>query len=161
MTPNENATDTVAEREYIITRDYDAPARLLFEAYSKPEYIKQWFGPACYPVTQCDMDFRVGGRFRFVMTGPDGKLGPPFGGQYLEIVRDRKIVYDNAFEAPGSEKMLITVTFDEAAGKTRLTIHTLFANAAMKDEYLGMGYSQGTGSACDLLGELVARMAAA
>ena len=160
MAANANQNEALAEREFIIVRDYEAPARLLFEAYSKPEHIKQWFGPVDYPVTECEMDFREGGRFRFVMTGPDGELGPPFGGEYLEIVRNRKIVYDNAFEAPGSEKMLVTVTFDEAGGKTRLTINTQFANPAMKVEYLGLGYSEGTNSALDLLGKLLTRMQA-
>ena len=64
----------------------------------------QWFGPKGWPITLCEMDFREGGRFRFAMTGPDGKQNTPFGGEYLEIVPNRKIVYDNAFELPDAPR---------------------------------------------------------
>ncbi len=104
------------------------------------------------------MDFRVGGRYRFAMTGPDGQQGMPFGGEYLEIVPDRKIVYDDSFEAPGSEKMVVTVTFEEDAGRTTLTIHTLFGSVAMKQAHMGAGYEQGVGSGLDQLADLVAGM---
>ena len=60
------------EQELVITRIFDAPARLLFKAYSEPEHIMRWFGPKGWPVTLCEMDFRVGGKFRFAMTGPSG-----------------------------------------------------------------------------------------
>jgi uncharacterized protein YndB with AHSA1/START domain len=108
------------------------------------------------------MDFRVGGRYRFAMTGPDGKQGPPFGGEYLEIVPNRKIVYTNAFEMPGTESMVVTITFDEdkLSGQTTLTIHTLFASVAMKHAHLGMGYEQGLGSSFDQLADVVAELRA-
>ena len=160
MRANENDDESTADRVCVITREYDAPARLLFEAYSKPEHIKKWFGPTGYPVTHCEMDFREGGRFRFVMTGPDGELGTPFGGEYLEIVPNRKIVYDNAFELPEAEEMLVTVTFDEAGGRTTLTIHTLFASVAMKVDYVGQGFAEGTACGCDQLADVVAGMRA-
>lgn len=104
------------------------------------------------------MGFRVGGRFRFAMTGPEGRQNRPFGGQYLEIVPNRKIVFDNAFETPGAEKMLVTITCDELAGKTTLTIHTLFASVAMKNEHVGGGYERGVGSGLDQLADVVAGM---
>jgi len=108
------------------------------------------------------MDFRVGGRFRFAMTGPDGKQGTPFGGEYLEIVPNRKIVYDNAFETPDAETMIVTITFDEdeQSGQTTLTIHTLFASVAMKNAHLGVGYEQGVGSSLDQLADVVAELRA-
>ncbi|WP_437671585.1 SRPBCC domain-containing protein [Sorangium sp. So ce131] len=160
MRANENSSEPAAEREYVITRVFDAPARLLFEAYSKPEHIKRWFGPRGWPVTLCEMDFRTGGRFRFAMTGPSGQQNTPFGGEYLEIVQDRKIVYDNGFESPGAERMIVTVTFEESGGKTTLTIHTLFGSIAMKNDHLGLGYEQGVGSGLDQLAELAAEMRA-
>jgi uncharacterized protein YndB with AHSA1/START domain len=155
------ANEPESEREVIITRVYDAPARLLFEAYSKPEHIKQWFGPKGWPVTLCEMDFRVGGRFRFAMTGPSGKQNTPFGGEYLEIVPNKKIVYDNGFETKGAGRMVVTVTFDETgAGKTTLTIHTLFQSIAMRNSHVSRGFEQGTNSGLDQLGDLVAGLAA-
>lgn len=154
-----SVNEPVADREVVIEREFDAPARLLFEAYAKPEHVMKWFGPKGWPLTLCEMDFRIGGRFRFAMTGPDGKQNTPFG-EYLEIVPNRKIVYDNGFETPGEEKMVVTVTFDEKGEKTTLTIHTLFASVAMKNEHVGGGYVQGTNSGIDQLVDVVAEMRA-
>jgi uncharacterized protein YndB with AHSA1/START domain len=160
MRANRSAAESVADREVIITRVYDAPARLLFEAWSKPEHVRKWFGPKGWPITLCEMDFRKGGRFRFAMTGSSGEQNTPFGGEYLEIVTNRKIVYDNAFEEPDAEKMVVTVTFDEKAGKTTLTIHTLFASVAMRNFHVGAGFEQGFGSGLDQLADVVAAMRA-
>src|SRR4029078_10639835 len=111
------ADRSTADRELVITRVFDVPARYLFEAYSKPEHLKRWFGPKGWPLTLCEVDFRVGGRYRFAMTGPSGEQNTPFGGEYLEIVPDRKIVFDNGFELPGARRMVMTITFDEKGGR--------------------------------------------
>ena len=161
MTVSESPSEPVADREVTITRVFDAPPRLLFQAYSRPDYVKQWFGPKGWPLSKCEMDFRVGGRFNFQMTGPDGQLGPPFGGEYLEIVPDKKIVYDNGFEGPGEPRMVVTVLYDEMAdGKTTLTIHTLFDTVEMRNFHVGHGYEAGTQSGLDQLEELVLGLAA-
>jgi uncharacterized protein YndB with AHSA1/START domain len=111
-------------------------------------------------VTLCEMDFRVGGHFRFAMTGPSGRQNTPFGGEYLEIIPNRKIVYDNGFETKGAGRMIVTVTFDETgAGKTTLTMHTLFESIAMRNSHVSRGFEQGTNSGLDQLGDLVAEMA--
>ncbi len=154
------ADEPESEREVTITRVFDAPARLLFEAYSKPEHIKQWFGPVGWPVTLCEMDFRVGGKFRFAMTGPSGKQNTPFGGTYREIIQNRKIVYDNGFETEGAGRMVVTVSFDEQGGQTTLTLHTVFESIAMYRSHMSRGFEQGTNSGLDQLGALVAAMAA-
>jgi len=158
MAASAGAGEAIADREVVITRTYDAPARLLFEAWSKPEHLMKWFGPVGWPLTLCEVDFRKGGRFRFAMTGPSGQQNMPFGGEYLEIVPNRKIVFDNAFEEPGSEKMIMTVTFEEKDGRTTLTWHTLFASAAMKKAYVGGGFVEGVGSGFDQLADVVAGM---
>jgi len=154
------ADEPESEREVTITRVFDAPAPLLFEAYSKPEHIKQWFGPVGWPVTLCEMDFRVGGKFRFAMTGPSGKQNTPFGGTYREIIQNRKIVYDNGFETEGAGRMVVTVSFDEQGGQTTLTLHTVFESIAMYRSHMSRGFEQGTNSGLDQLGALVAAMAA-
>jgi uncharacterized protein YndB with AHSA1/START domain len=149
--------EPVAEREIVITREYDAPARLLFEAFRNPEYLKRWFGPKGWPLTLAEMDFRVGGRFRFGMTGPDGVQDPPFGGEFLEIVPDRKIVYViDTFDEP----MTVTLTYDEVDGNTTLTYHTLFGSVAMKNEHVGFGIEEGINSGLDQLADIVAEMRA-
>jgi uncharacterized protein YndB with AHSA1/START domain len=149
--------EPAAEREVVIRREFDAPARLLFEAYRNPEYLKRWFGPKGWPLTLCEMDFRKGGRFRFAMTGPDGIQGAPFGGEYLEIIPVRKIAYViDTYD----ELMTVTLTYDEKDGKTTLTYHTLFGSVAMKNEHIGMGFEQGITSALDQLEDIVAEMRA-
>lgn len=154
------ANEPVSEREVTITRIFDAPARLLFKAYSEPEHIMRWFGPKGWPVTLCEMDFRVGGKFRFAMTGPSGRQNTPFGGEYLEIIPDRKIVYDNGFETKGAGRMVVTVSFEElGGGTTRLTMHTVFESIAMFKSHMSRGFEQGTNSGLDQLGDLAAELA--
>jgi uncharacterized protein YndB with AHSA1/START domain len=152
--------ESTADRELVITRHYDAPAHLLFEAWSKPEHLMRWFGPEGWPLTMCEVDFRVGGRYRFAMTGPSGEQNTPFGGKYLEIDPPRKIVYDDAFEAPGAETMIMTVTFDERDGRTTVTVHTLFPSTEMKETHLSYGMVEGLKSSLDQLGDVVAAMSA-
>jgi uncharacterized protein YndB with AHSA1/START domain len=160
LSAGDRGVEPIAEREVVIRRVFDAPARLLFKAYSTPEHLTRWFGPPGWLLTLCEMDFRVGGRLRLAMTGSDGKQGTPFGGKYLEIVPKRKIVYTGAFETPGAEAMTVTITFDEdeKSGQTTLTIHTLFASVAMKNEHLGLGYAQSWGFILDQLADVVAEM---
>ncbi len=144
------------EREITLTRVIDAPAALLFEAYSRPEHIMKWFGPVGWPVTLAEIDFRVGGTFKFARTGPSGVQNEPFGGTYLEIVPDRKIVYDNGFNF--EKMMVVTVTFDEADGKTKLTLHTVFASDEIAKMHISGGFEEGTNSGLDQLEDLAAEL---
>jgi uncharacterized protein YndB with AHSA1/START domain len=147
------------KRTVTLTRTFEAPARLLFLAYSRPEHISRWFGPVGWPVTLCELDFRVGGQFRMAMTGPSGVQNTPFGGTYLEIVQDKKIVFDDGFEGPGAEKMVMTVLLDEADGRTTLTLRIVFPSDAMYEGHVGGGIVEGTHSAFDQLQGVVAEMA--
>ena len=161
MAASASPTEPVADRELTITRVYDAPARLLFAAWSQPEHLLRWFGPKGWPLTLCEVDFRVGGRYRFAMTGPSGVQNTPFGGTYLEIAPNRRIVFDNTFEEPGSRTMIMTVNFEEGPdGRTVQTWHTLFESIAMRDEYLGMGMEGGAASGLDQLADVVRDLAA-
>jgi uncharacterized protein YndB with AHSA1/START domain len=157
---NRSAAEPEADRELVIERTYDAPARLLFEAWRKPEHLMKWFGPVGWPLTLCEVDFRVGGKWRFAMTGASGKQNTPFGGTYLEIVPNKKIVFDNTFEAPGAETMIMTITFEEKGGRTKLTHHTLFGSVAMKAAHVGAGFVAGTNSGLDQLADVLAAMKA-
>jgi uncharacterized protein YndB with AHSA1/START domain len=148
-------------RSITLVREFDAPPRIVFLAHSKPEHVKRWFGPKGWPLTLCEMDFRVGGKWRFAMTGPDGKQNPAFGGTYLEIEPDAKIVYDNAFELPGAEAMVTHVTFEPLPGdRTRLVARTVFANLSMHATHIGAGFESGTNSGLNQLEEVVAGLKA-
>jgi uncharacterized protein YndB with AHSA1/START domain len=148
-----NPAESAADREFLITRVFEAPARLLFEAHSKPEHVQRWFGPKGFSLPLCEIDFRVGGRFRFGMRAPDGTDLRPFGGEYLEIVPNERIVYTSGWD--DDEAMIITVTFVQTGGLTTLAIHTLFASVAQKNEHLGRGYASGVGQGLDRLEEFV------
>lgn len=146
------------ERSTIIIREIAAPPHLVFEAHSKPEYVKRWFGPVEWPLTKCEMDFREGGEFHFQMTGPGGVQGEPFGGTYLEIVPNHRIVMDNGFETEGAPRMTMTTTLVAKGEGTLLTLRTVFESKAMHDEYLGMGFAEGTNSGLDQLEDVAARL---
>jgi uncharacterized protein YndB with AHSA1/START domain len=162
--PNErHAQMNANDRTASVSRLMQVPAKYIFAAHAKPEHLMRWFGPVGYPVTMCEIDFRVGGKWRMAMTGPDGVQGPPFGGTYLDIVPNSRIVYDNRFEDDGQSMnlqnagtMVMTTTLVEKAGATTITVSTLFATVAMKDEYLGVGMTDGILSGFDQL-EGVAR----
>lgn len=158
MSANAATSDKPAERTVVITRTFEAPARIVFLAMSRPEHVMKWFGPVGWPLTMCEMDFRVGGKFRFAMTGSSGVQNMPFGGTYREIVKDRRIVYDNGFEIAGAGRMVTTIELDEKDGKTTLTMSTLFDTASMYTEHVGMGFVQGVNSGYDQLVDVVAAL---
>jgi uncharacterized protein YndB with AHSA1/START domain len=160
--PKPNIKEPEAERQFSETRTFNAPARLVFECWSKPEHIKQWFGPKPFPVTLAEIDFRVGGKWRFAMTGPSGVQNGPFGGEYLEIIPNRKIVFTNAFESPEpgvtSGTMVMTITFEEKNGKTTMRWHTLFESVAQFKDHVGHGMSAGINLGFDQLETLLASL---
>jgi uncharacterized protein YndB with AHSA1/START domain len=152
------------DRTASVSRLMHVPAKFIFAAHAHPQHLMRWFGPVGYPVTLCKIDFRVGGKWRMAMTGPDGVQGPPFGGTYLEIEPNTRIVYDNRFEddkggdmnLQNAGTMVMTTTLVAENGATTVTVTTVFASAAMKDEYLGVGMTEGILSGFDQL-EIVAR----
>ena len=154
------ANEPEEERTTIITREIAAPPQVVFEAHSKPEHVKRWFGPVEWPLTKCEMDFREGGEFHFQMTGPGGQQGEPFGGTYLEIVPNEKIVMDNGFETEGAPRMTMITTLEAKGHGTLLTLRTVFESRAMHDEYVGMGFRDGTNSAFDQLEDVAEGLAA-
>lgn len=151
-----------ASRAVTVSRVIDAPADLLFECHSTPEHLMKWFGPEDYPVTMCELDFRVGGKWRMSMTAPDGTQNTPFGGTILEIIPGRLIRYDNAFEEEGAERMVMCFRFDpQPDGKTLLSVETTFPTHSMWDSHVGQGMVVGLGSALDQLEALAVGMKAA
>ena len=139
------------DRVVIVRRTIRASAALLFTAYSRPEHLLRWYGPGNYPVTHAEVDFRVGGKLTMIMTGPDGKQGPPFGGTYLEIVPDERIVYENGFLMEGAEKMVVTITFTEQGDTTEVVVHTRFYTDASYHKHVELGFVMGTGMGLDQL----------
>jgi uncharacterized protein YndB with AHSA1/START domain len=112
------------ERKLVFTRVLDAPRSLVFDAWTKPEMLKHWFGPRGWSLVVCEIDLRVGGRWRFVLRGPDGaEIG--MRGVYREIVRPERTVYTETFDhIPGQS--LVTGVLAEHGGQTMLTATVLY-----------------------------------
>jgi uncharacterized protein YndB with AHSA1/START domain len=145
-----NLAGKPADRTVVITRVFDAPRRLVFETWSQPEHLARWWGPNGFTLPGCEMDFRPGGAYRFVMRGPDG-LDYPFHGVYVEIVPPARIVFTAIIDnAPGNE-LVTTVTFAEEGGGTRLTVE----QTVPTDPY-GEGQKQGWTESLERLAEYVA-----
>ena len=127
MTAPANMDIETAESEVVYTRVFAAPRDLVFEASTRPEHVKKWWGPRKYTMTVCGIDLRPGGADRFVQRGPDGNEYP-FKGVYREIVPPERLVYTQIFDFPGlsDHELLVSVTFDERDGQTLLTGRLLF-----------------------------------
>lgn len=125
---NESKGTTVqkkSEREVVVTRTFNAPARLVFEAWSKPELFKKWWVPRSMGMTlrSCELDVRTGGKYRLVF-GDDPANSMAFFGKYLEVVPNKRIVWTN--EESGDAGSVTTVTFEERDGKTLLVMSELY-----------------------------------
>ncbi len=137
---NRLVTTTPSDREIVMTRVFDAPRDLVFEAHTSCEHMSNWWGPRKYEVVDCEIDFRPGGTWRVVHRGPDGDE-TTFFGEYLEIVRPERIVWTFGFEDnPGGPE---TYTFEEHDGKTTVTSSAVFPSKEMRDEVLGSGMESG------------------
>src|SRR5580700_488268 len=109
--------------ELVMTRVFDAPRRLVFEAWTKAEHVSRWFAPRPLTLPRCELDFRPGGVFRFFMRAPDG-TEYPFEGAFREIVAPERIVFTGKIHE-GNDSVT-TVTFAEHDGKTTLTMHQTY-----------------------------------
>jgi len=145
---------TPTDREIVMTRVFDAPRSMVFDAFSKPELLKRWFGPRGWSLVVCDVDLRVGGGFRFVMRGPDGKeMG--MRGVYREIVAPERSVHMESFDDyPGESQ--VTAVFVEQGGKTTLTATVLYPSQEVRDAVIKSGMEHGVAECYDKLAELLA-----
>jgi uncharacterized protein YndB with AHSA1/START domain len=149
MTARRSDDTPSAERELTITRVFDAPPGLVFKAWIEPERLARWSGPEGFTVTSCAMDVRPGGSYRSCIRSPEG-TDHCMRGVYREIAEPERLVFTFAWEdaegRPGRE-MLVTVTFAEDDGKTRMTFHqAVFESVEDRD-----GHREGWSSSFDLL----------
>jgi uncharacterized protein YndB with AHSA1/START domain len=148
-----------SEREVVVTRTFDAPARLVFEAWSKPELFRKWWVPRSMGMTlrSCELDVRTGGKYRLVF-GDDPANPMAFFGKYLEVVPGKRMVWTN--EESGGAGSVTTVTFEERDGKTLLVMSELYPTKEALDA-AGTGAQEALretfGQLDGLLAELYAR----
>ncbi|HUG15076.1 MAG TPA: SRPBCC family protein [Thermomicrobiales bacterium] len=157
MTVQERMTLEVIERGIVLRRAFNASADLVFDATTEPNHVRNWWGPRGTVLSVCEIDPRVGGRWRYVMLGPDGEeIG--FSGEYLEIERPSKIVHTEVFEPMPGEPAVVTVTFAERAGRTLVTSTSLYPSNEIRDIVIGTGMEAGAAESFDRLAELVESM---
>jgi uncharacterized protein YndB with AHSA1/START domain len=149
---------TPSETEIRFTRLFDAPRHLVFEAMTKPEHVKQWWGRLGegYSVPVCEIDLRVGGAWRFVNRHPKGEAA--FHGEYREITPPSRLVFTEIFEEfPDTVSVVTTVLADEG-DKTRFTATVSYPTLEVRDMVLGTGMARGAGISYDRLEDLVAEL---
>ena len=150
---NQTTVERTSERELVVTRTINAPARLVFEAWTKPELFKQWWVPKSMGMflRSCEMDVRVGGRYRLVF-GHDASNPDEFFGRYLEVTPPSRLVWTN--EEGGDGGSVTTVTFEEKGGKTQLVVHELYPSKEALDA-AGTGAADVMNETFDQLDDLV------
>jgi len=149
---------TPTDVEIRMTRLFNAPRQLVFDAMSKPEHVKQWWGGLGdgYSVPVCEIDFRVGGAWRFVNRHPKGEA--VFYGEYREIAPPGRVVFTEIF-APFPETVsVVTSELTEEGGKTRLTVTARYPSREIRDQVLGTGMARGAATSYDQLENLVERL---
>jgi uncharacterized protein YndB with AHSA1/START domain len=147
-----------SDQEIVITRTFNAPRRLVFEAWTKPEHVQRWYGLRTLTLKVCEIDLRVGGKWRYVMHAPDGN-DYGFSGEYLEVVPHERLVYSEEYEAlPLGHDYLVTTTFDEQNGKTTLSSRMLYKTQEDRDGHVASGMEPGMRETLDRLEELLATM---
>jgi uncharacterized protein YndB with AHSA1/START domain len=144
---------TPTDREIVMTRVFDAPRRLVWDAFSKPELLKRWFGPRGWSLSTCEVDARVGGGFRFILQGPDGqKMG--MRGVYRELIPPGRSVHVESFDDYPGEST-VTAVFTEQNGKTTLTATVEYPSREIRDTVIGTGMEHGAAESYDKLAELL------
>jgi uncharacterized protein YndB with AHSA1/START domain len=148
------------DREIVLTRAFDAPRRLVFEAWTKPEHMKHWYGCRKVTLRVCEIDLRTGGAYRYVMRAPDG-VDHTMQGVYREIVPPERLVYTEGYVTQGfaSNEALVTVTFTERDGKTTFTSTSVYPSLEDRDGHLNSGMETGAAETLDRLAEHLATMA--
>jgi uncharacterized protein YndB with AHSA1/START domain len=146
-----------SDRETVITRAFNAPRALVFEAMTKPEHVRKWYGLRSHTLTVCDIDLRVGGRWRYVLQSPDGQEFA-FSGEYREIDPPARLVSTEEFEAMPGTGYVVTVTMNERDGVTTLQSHLVYQRPEHRDGHIASGMEPGMNETFDRLESLLASM---
>ncbi len=149
---NQLTVTTPSDREIVMTRVFDAPRDLVFEAHTSCEQMSHWWGPRKYEIASCEMDFRPGGAWRILHRGPDG-AEHGFRGEFREIVRAERIVWTFEYEGMPGHVSVDTLTLEEHDGKTTLTATSVFDSVEDRDGMLQSGMESGAAETWDRLAE--------
>jgi uncharacterized protein YndB with AHSA1/START domain len=151
---------TPSERAIVMSRVFDAPRSLVFDAWTKPELLKRWLGVrGGWSMVVCEVDLSVGGAYRFVWRGPEGaEMG--MGGVYREIAPPERLVATESFDDPWSSgEALDTTVLVEEGGKTTATTTVLYESEEIRDAVLESGMARGVAESYDMLADYLASIA--
>ena len=139
---NQTVAERMSDRELVVRRSFAAPVRILFEAWTRPELFKQWWVPKSFGLTllSCEMDVRVGGKYRLEFGHPASDQPMAFFGSYIEVIPDARVAWTNEESREGATT---TVTFDEVDGRTNIVIHDLFPSKEALDNEIASGATSG------------------
>ena len=151
-TKYDTTVERKSERELVVTRTFNGPAHIVFDAWTKPELLKRWWTPKSLGVSflSCEADVRTGGTYRFVFSHPASDQPIAFLGRYIEVTPHSRIVWTNEESADGA---VSTVTFEEKGDTTLLVLHELYPSKQALDEAIASG-STGTSGAGEQFEEL-------
>jgi uncharacterized protein YndB with AHSA1/START domain len=151
---------TPSDTEIVMTRQFNAPRRLVWDAMTEPELIRRWlFLPPGWTMVACEEDVRIGGKYRWAWNGPDGKLAMTMSGTYREVVPPERAVRTERFDmagAPAGGEQVCTLSFAEQGGITTMTIRVVHQSKANRDAALASGMEQGMNAGYANLDELLA-----
>lgn len=159
---NRTSMELRGDREIVIARTFNAPARIVFDAWTRPELVRRWWAPRSHrvSVTSCDAAVHAGGYYRYVLRlDAGGEFA--FSGKYTEVTPHSRLVYTQIFEpaasgaTPGDAEVIITVTFEEHDGRTHLVSHSLCPSMDVRDAIIASGMEHGMRETMDQLEELV------
>ena len=158
MMAHDSTAERTSERELVVSRTINGPARIVFDSWTKPELLMRWWSPKSFPISllSCETDPRVGGRYRLVF-GYDGSTFEFFG-RYLEVAPPTRLVWTNDEGDDGEQ--ITTVTFDETGGRTLVVVHDLYPSKEALDAAISSGSTSGMPESLGQLDELVVTLAA-
>ena len=153
---NRAKVTTPSDTEILIERDFDAPKHLVYRAYTEPDLVRRWWPGQRGRMETCEIDLRVGGRWRFVNRHPKGEAA--FHGEYREITPHRRLVFTEIFEEFPDTVSVVTSEFVDEGGKTRFTATVRYPSLMVRDMVIASGMSRGAGISYDRLEDLVAHL---
>ena len=152
---NRTKAERTSERELVVSRTFDAPARIVFEAWTKPELLMRWWAPKTFGVSflSCEVDARVGGRYRLVFAHPASTQPMEFFGRYIEVTPYSRLVWTSEEGAEGGA--VTTVTFEERGAETLVVMHDLYPSKEALDAAIASGSTGGFTETFEQLDELL------
>ena len=157
---NRTTAERTSERETVVTRTFNGPARIVFEAWTRPELLKRWWAPKSIGISfvSCEIEARTGGTYRFVFAHAASEQPMAFFGRYIEVIPNARLVWTN--EEGGEGGAVTTVTFEERGGETLVVMHDLYPSKKALDDALASGSASEMGESFEQLDALLVTLGA-